>query len=104
MIDNDKAQLAALRDEGAKIAWGNEQVIKVLQAENAEYKRLLAALARLQELENCTYIAPLENSFAVSIRDVDYDAMNVASAFGVTLLEACEKALAAYDALAENER
>jgi hypothetical protein len=80
------------------------EIVEAIGDALAKNARLEAALARLQGLKNNNYIAPLENEFVVSIRDADYEAMTVAYGYGATLLEACEAALTAYDALPENER
>lgn len=41
MTGNDREQLAALAKERDKIAWGNEQALRVLQDENARLKAAL---------------------------------------------------------------
>jgi hypothetical protein len=67
------------------------------EAQATEYKRLLAALARLQLLKNHVEVWIGSSLFTVTIRDEQYITCAMCSADGLTMVDACEGALAEYD-------
>jgi hypothetical protein len=69
-----------------------------------EYERLQAALKRLQLLKNHVAVWIGSSLFTVTIHDEQYITTTMCEVDALTLVDACEGALAAYDALPENER
>lgn len=96
--------------ERAKQQWAQGEIIRIqreriaaLEAENAEYNRLQAALARLQAIDKPVSVWVGWSAFWVTLHnEYDHD-IEICSAEAKTLLVACEAALAAYDVLSGGE-
>lgn len=67
------------------------------EAQATEYERLQAALARLQLLKNHVTVCIGSSLFTVTIHDEQYITTTMCEVDALTLVDACEGALAEYD-------